>query len=338
MIKQLLFNLSKNKIFFNFIDIMGYVPYPISEKNMYKHSYKTYSRSKMFLNNKQKDYKKTAENLLIETVFNLKDTRLNLLSNNIEAAKVNLRNANKTFLRANNITNSGKKMFDYTQQLISLEIDCVILFNEIESKILPYFSKIQSNKQKLESIFLAYKDMKINSTEHLELSKNHLELVVENIQLTTMIEDNLTKDNKEEAMQLIHRLNVFKNRMIDNNIVQLENGFLIRNRSNIYNSMLYLRACAESTKLKFYLQYDKKELFDEVHEMVKNQVFCENFEPLIFYSNVNINEVYTASPYSNHHYFNKYINSFVAKIDVNNNSNVSISLKQIENIELLEEQ
>ena len=79
---------------------------------------------------------------------------------------------------------------------------------------------------------------------------------------------------------------------------------------------------------------DKKTLFNEVGQFVKQQINLSVYDPLgVLLNNLGSSKIYEISPYNNHKIYNAYIKSYILELQKNVNKTISYQLKQLSNFE-----
>lgn len=329
MISNILFNLSKPEIYKNFFLTIGFIPLNVDNENQEKSFYTGIE----YLIKKENKYKLLPLQHNMEVVFSLIKVRVGLLNQEYDIAKLCLNHARQHIYKIEN-DSPIKDIFIYIENVLSIELNNIAFFDAAEKKLSVIKNKIDSNRNEIENIIKQYDTVELNSPKHLDLSYKHLEFVVENTKLTT---NNFIE--AEESLMLEGRSLLFKveqliEKLKNNKFIILKDA-LIQTETNLkYNSLIYSKLLSEKIKLKFYLGQDKKSLFDEVGQFVKQQINLSVTDPLgILLNNLGSSHIYSISPYNNHKIYNAYVKSYILELQKNLNKTITYQLKQLSNFE-----
>lgn len=333
MINSLIARLSFKRMYLHFVKIMGYIPFDIENKKIKQSTYKSFSNSMKYFLSKEKYYKKTSNEPIINIMKNLMSAKLSIISCDLELAKIYIKKVKTIFNEINNIDFEGKITLIITQDLCELEIENLLWFNKIEKIQLPINNEIYKNDKEIKEIIALYEKQEVNSETHLMLTKKHLELVLENIQLNNKLDITEYKGDYDHGKNLLFQLGMLKNKIIKNKFVILdENNQLDTRKMNLYNNMLFSRLCSEIIKLKYYLKENNRDIFNDIYEIVKIQITYHNADPISFLcKNTNIKQLYDLSNYKSHISFERYINTFIIEIEHVSEKDKNFKIKQMEN-------
>lgn len=329
MIGNILFNLSKPEIYKKFFLSIGFIPLNVDNEKQEKEFYS----SIQYLAKKEKIYKSLPVQHEMEVIFSLIKARISLLNHEYDITNTCLNHAKKHIYK---IEKDGviKDIFIYMENILSIELNNISFFNQAEEKFSIVKNQIEKNKIEIERIIKQYNTVELNSPEHLNLSYRHLEIVVENSKL---INNNCIEGEDlliSKGRSLLFKINQMIEKLKNNKFIILEEGLIQTDKNLKYNSLLYSKLLSEKIKLKFYLGEDKKTLFNEVGQFVKQQINLSVYDPLgVLLNNLGSSKIYEISPYNNHKIYNAYIKSYILELQKNVNKTISYQLKQLSNFE-----
>lgn len=300
-----------------FLEVIGYLSFSEKDQSLVSLSLKKFDKAMKYLAKSEKQFKllniKSARE---QALYLITKARVAYLSKDYILAQSLLEEAYSNTFNMENIQGSLlKDTFIFSIEMMKIQTSVASFIQKLEQEVLPYNQKLINNKKQIDNIIAAYDNQIMNSKEHLNSSRLHLELVVDNANIEAKIEDFLDSEIKSKGENLLYQINFVLNKMLNNHLLKKdETGRVFPGNKSRFPMFIYIYLMIEKLKINYYLR-NKEQSIQDVAEIVSILINLNHDDPLgVICGEVVPLEIYHVSSLSDATLFVEYMKSFQIKL------------------------